>query len=466
MDDEISDEPTVGELLEVIEQLREENEQLRERVQELEWKLDRDSSNSHRPPSSDPPWESSDSSDSESQPDRKKETNSGTEGARRELVDEQQVDEFIEVKPDECKHCGEALAGDDLEPWRHQRWDVEISRTVREYRMHRLTCSCCGESTRATLPEGVDRSPFGSKVVGWVGMLTGLMDVTKRKVQRIVEQGFKIPMGLGSVCRCEKRVSQALVEPIGQLQEAIRSAPAVWVDETSWSEGADDCWLWVAVNDSMALYRIQNRRTREALETLIPAEYGGIVTSDRYGVYNGRSPEDRQHCWAHLFRDLEGVRERDGPGAEWAMQLQTIMGIVLEQWHAFKRGEITRERLQKKVEQRWRPIVISLLAAAADQDNLPGIFGRLNKREPALWQFVIHEGLEPTNNTAERAVRSAVVKRKISYGTESSTGSRFIERILSVGETLRRQGREAIDYLTEAVERYMANRPAPSLLPS
>lgn len=473
MDDEIPDDPTVGELVDVVEKLRadnerlrEENEQLRQRVQDLEWKLGQDSSNSHRPPSSDPPWESSDESASDNAREGQNTSNSGTDGKRRKLVDEEQVDECVEVKPEACKHCGESLTGHDPEPWRHQRWDIEINRTIREYRMHRLTCACCGESTRALLPEGIDRSPFGSGLVGWVGMLTGLMDVTKRKVQRIVEQGFKIPMGLGTVCRCERKVSEAVAGPVDDLQKAIRSRPAVWVDETGWPEGNKDCWLWVAVNESMASYRIQRRRNREALERLIPADYDGMVTSDRYGVYNGREPDQRQHCWAHLFRDLEGIRERDGPGAEWAIQLQTIMGKVLGLWHAFKRDEMTRDRLQARVQKRWRPIVASLLEAAADQDDLAGIFGRLNKREAALWQFVFRDRLEPTNNTAERAVRSAVVKRKISYGTDSPDGSRFIERILSVGETLRRQGREAIDYLIDAVDCYMANDEPPSLLPS
>jgi hypothetical protein len=472
MDEKLSDDPTVGELLDLVEQLREENQRLRDRVQKLEWKIAQDSSNSHRPPSTDPPGKD----DAESEADQEdasdgsapesEESTDCTSGSSRDLLDENEVDEVHEHRPEWCECCGEPLSGEDLEPWRHQVWDVEIERTVQEHRMHRLECCGCGHSTRAELPESVHRSPFGPKVTAWTGMLTGSMDVTKRKAQRIVEKGFKIPIGLGTVCRLESRVSSALAKPVDELHHQVCARPAVWVDETSWNEAGDDCWLWAAVTEMMAIFAIQSRRNREALQALIPADYEGIVTSDRYSVYNGREPEFRQICWAHLFRDLEGLRVRDGPAGEWAAQLQTLLGKALNQWHRCKAGEIARASFRSRVDQRWRPMVASVLESAAADSDLPGLFGRLDKREPAIWQFAYHEGLKPTNNRAERAVRPAVVKRKISYGTESAGGSRFIERMLSVGETLRRQGREAIDYLIKAVERHTAGQPVPSLLPS
>jgi transposase len=447
------------------ERLREENEQLRERVETLEWKLQQDSTNSHRPPSSDEPWKKrrrpEPSTDAASDDD-----DSDSEGHHRELLEASRVDRIVDCKPEACTQCGTSLRGDDLAPMRHQVWDVEITRTVREYRLHRLTCPCCQSTTRADWPDGVPRGAFGPTVTAWLGWLTGSMDVSKRDVQTIIEDGFDIPLALGTIPRIESRVAEALEGPNETLLEAVRSTNRIWVDETSWSEGSKDPWLWAAVTPSMACLRIQSRRDRDALHRLIGPDYEGVVTSDRLNVYDGRESKWRQVCWAHLFRDLKGLHQRDGPKAEWAHLLHRLLKRALGRWYDFKDGNLGRDQLREQIEAREKPVVVHLLESATHVLEEPGLFKRLDERTPALWQFIERDGLEPTNNSAERALRPGVVKRKMSYGTESASGSRFVERMLSVTETLKRQGRQTLDYLVDAVESWMNGEPAPSLLPA
>ena len=184
-------------------------------------------------------------------------------------------------------------------------------------------------------------------------------------------------------------------------------------------------------------FRIDPSRSRAALEALVDAEFDGIVTSDRYNAYNGREPNNRQICWQHLIRDFKGLMAQDGPEAEPARHLLTIAWLIFWTIGRIRRGEMSWEELQRRVETTWRPATRIILKRAAENEDMPEIFANLLEREAALWTFVWVDAVEPTNNRAERAVRPGVIKRKLSFGTQSSDGSRFIERMLTVWEALR-----------------------------
>jgi transposase len=340
-----------------IDELEAENARLRERLQKLEHKLGRNSSNSHRPPSTDDPWEedSGEKNPGEKNPgeknpgeknpgdadgggdvtgserSRQQGAQPGHEGHHRELLDEDEVDEVVEVKPSQCSSCGTRLCGEDKAPWRHQVFDVEVTRHVTEYQMHRLDCEECGRSERAALPEGVCQSAFGGSVCGWVSWLSGKFDLSKRDLERLVEQGFEIPISLGSICRLERPVQRALDSAHSEAVEALGDADVLWIDETGWFEQNERRWLWGAVGDEetpVTAFRIDPSRSREASRQpsgLVDPNFEGIVSSDRYSAYNGREPGKRQICWQHLVRDFRGY-EPVGSG-----------------WPAMDQGPIRRE---------------------------------------------------------------------------------------------------------------------------
>jgi transposase len=171
-------------------------------------------------------------------------------------------------------------------------------------------------------------------------------------------------------------------------------------------------------------------------------------------------------CWAHLKRDWQFFRERDGPVGEWGEAAMGQIEALFATWHRFRRGEGDRATLQREmvpVEAELRRLV------EQGRDEVPWEKARGFCRElvwPALWTFVAMEGVEPTNNAAERALRPAVLWRKGCYGTDSSDGSRFVERILTVTTTCRQQKQHVLPFIADAVRAYWAGLPVPTLLPT
>jgi transposase len=301
--------------------------------------------------------------------------------------------------------------------------------------------------------------------VSWLG---GQFDLSKRDLKELVERGFEIPISLGSVCALDRRAQHALAPAHAEALEALVEADVLWVDETGWFEQNERHWLWTAVGDEdtpITAFRIDPSRSREALEALVDEDFEGIVSSDRYGAYNGRDPEHRQICWQHLVRDFRGLVARDGPGAEPAGQLLTIAWLIFWKLSQIRRGDTTRAQLRERVDETWRPATRKILQRATQADDAPGIFANLLEREPALWTFAWVDGVEPTNNRAERAVRPAVIKRKLSFGTQSADGSRLVERMLTVCQSLRRQGRSVLDFLEDSLLAWRTAQTPPTLVP-
>ncbi|MBA3945615.1 MAG: transposase [Herpetosiphonaceae bacterium] len=195
--------------------------------------------------------------------------------------------------------------------------------------------------------------------------------------------------------------------------------------------------------------------------------------SDRYSAYAHLPVAQRQLCWAHLKRDWQFFRERDGPVGVWGEAAMVQIGKLFETWHRFRSGELDRVGLQQEmtaVQAELRDLVergrAGAPAGALAWNKARGFCRELLLVWPALWTFVTVEGVEPTNNAAERALRPAVLWRKGCYGTESSEGSRFVERLLTVTTTCRQQQREVLPFIAQAVAAQWAGLPAPTLMPT
>lgn len=453
--------------------LCDENQLLRQRVQHLESRLSQNSSNSHRPPSTDDTFEDpenhqgSDGVVFDFGSSAKQGAQPGHKSHPRDLLAEDEVDEAVEVKPARCDRCDQPLLGDDIAPWRHQVFEIDIRRRVTEYRCHRLECKSCGHSQRAELPDGVPQGAFGDRLCAWAAWLSGRFDLSKRDLESLINDGFKIPISLGSVCGLERRMQAALKPAHAEALAALADSEVLWVDETGWFEQNERSWMWTAVADddiNITAFQIDANRSRQALETLVDPDFEGVISSDRYSAYNARDPAQRQLCWQHLIRDFRALMARDGPDAKPARQLLTVAWWIFWMRKRIRRGEVTEIEFQRQVDTGWRPVTRLILERAAARDETSRIFKNLLDREVALWTFVHNEKVEPTNNRAERAVRPAVIKRKISFGTQSASGSRFIERILTVCETLRRQKRNVIDFLIGSLTAWRTGQTPPMLV--
>ena len=383
------------------------------------------------------------------------------------MVPPEQVTRTEVLKPQACRRCGGALQGDDPDPYRHQVIDVpKVAAFVQEYQLHAFDCPRCCISTRATLPPGVPTGNFGPRLQAIVSVCSGAYRMSKRGIEELVEDFFGVPISLGSVANLEQATSAAVEVPVEEIARAIREAPMVHADETGWFERGKRAWLWAAVTAHLALFFIRKSRGAKVAKELLGAAFAGILISDRWSAYAWVDTARRQLCWAHLLRQFRGFQDHGPEASAIGRPLELLAETMFHAWHRVRDGTMTRRAFQDLMTPLQAYVVMHLRAGVSCP--VPRVAGRCREileLEPALWTFVKVAGVEPTNNAAEHRVRHGVMWRKTSFGTDSPCGSRFVERILTVVTPLRLQGRNVLDYVTEACEAALQGRAPPSLLP-
>lgn len=437
--------------------LRAENASLRER-------LNLNSNNSSKPPSSDGPAVPPRPPANKSK--KKRGAQKGHARNSRPLLSPDQVDTVRELRPSHCAACERPLRGDDPDPQRRQAVELASVLThVTEWRLHTLTCEHCAEKTSAEWTEEAPPGAFGPKLLALVALMTGRYRVSKRSVEEMLSEVFGIDMSLGSVCEAERRVSTALAAPVQAATEYVRAQPVAHMDETSWCENKTRAWLWVFAARLVTVFRIDAHRSEEAAQTLL-GSFSGVLVTDRYSAYGNLVLGRRQVCWSHLIRDFTRISEREGESGWIGQELLSVSHKVFLWWSRFKSGEKDRAWLLKKISP-LRARVGSLLASgqACGHPQTEGTCAEMEKVQSSFWTFVKVEGVEPTNNFAERQIRHGVMWRKTSFGTDSEAGSRFVERILSVVKSLKSQGRNILAFIQTALVALWRKIEIPSLLP-
>ena len=439
-------------------------EGLESRIAELEARLNQDSTNSSKPPSSDPIG----AKRKPPVPPSKK-RRGGQKGHPRRLralVPPERVASVTECKPTQCRRCGHSLSGEDAEPRRHQVAELPpIEPEVREYRLHRLYCPHCKAVTSGALPDGVPRTSFGPRLHAAPSVLTGAYRLSKRQVAQLGSDLLGLTISVGMVSKLERITADVLERPVAELAEAVKAAEAANIDETGWREAHLKAWLWVVVTSVGVVFRIARSRAGTVAASLLGEQPKPIVISDRFPGYEWINPKSRQIGWAHLRRDMQAMIDRDGDGAEVGRRLLWQSDKLFESWHKVRDGTIRRSTFLQTVA--WlRPMVRSSLESGARCacPKTAATCAELLRLWDCLWTFARVAGVEPTNNAAERALRHAVTWRRISGGTDSEVGSRFVERMLSAVATCRQQDRGVLAFLTACLKARLDGTPAPSLL--
>ena len=405
-------------------------QELEERLSRLEARARQDSRTSSRPPSTDPP---------KTRAQRRAEARAkakelmrregeqraaggqpGHRGAGRELGPEDQVDEIVDHYPDACGGCGRSFTAEEQQPrrrfGRHQVAELPpISVLVVEHRTHRLRCPECRSRTGARLPHAIGRSAFGPRLQAAVVALTARHRIPRRGISELVGELFGVSLSTGSVDAICQRASDALAGPHLHLQDWVLDQSAVHVDETGWRTSGESRALWTATTPGAAFFQIAEHCNREQFDALI-GPYPGIVVSDRWNGYAHLDPNQRQVCWSHLQRDFR--RHADGLAEQktFGERGLKLTGHVFAAWRAYQHEHHDRDRLQAEI----APIQTELrqLLEHASPKNRRTRWHRrfannVLKVWPALWTFTTIDGVEPTNNPAERALRGPVIHRKL-----------------------------------------------------
>ena len=437
---------------------------LRLQLVETQARTKQHSGNSSRPPSSDPP-------DAPSRPKhtpsgRKRGGQKGHPGHTRLQRVAEQITGTVEHRASQCPSCTFPLdptLPTEGEPIRVQVWEIPpVVPEVIEHRGNRVRCPHCAALVPAPdLPEGA----FGPRLTAIGSVLHGRYRLSMRETTEVLADLFGVPLGAGSISTLCQEVNAALGEPYEAVRVQVEAETHANVDETSGKQAGDKRWVWVAVTALCTLFVVAKKRSAAVLLTLLGETFDGVVSSDRYKAYLSIPTERRQICWAHLKRNLLAFVEHGGASGAWGRAAVGVVEKVFAAWYRFKDGGGNRATLQDEI----APLRTQIQALWASGAQLPswsvrGFCNDVGKLEPALWTFVTREGVEPTNNAAERALRPAVLWRKGCFGADSDNGNAFVAKILTVSTTCRQQRQHLLTYLTSAVRAYRDGQPAPSLL--
>jgi transposase len=442
-------------------------QQLTQRIADLEARLNQHSGNSSTPPSSDPP--SAPPKPPRTPRGKRRGGQPGHPGQHRPLLPPEQVDEIVTHAPSSCPHCTADLPTDlpDAAPaQRHQVTEVPpIQPHVTEHRLRAVCCPHCQRQVRASLPDEVPSSAFGPRLTALTALLHGRYRLSDREVVEVLADVVGVEMSLGSVVTCCDRVSTALEPVYDALVETLPQQPVVHVDETSWKEANQRCWLWVVVGAAATVFRIAASRGKQVWQGMLGDDYAGILTSDRLAAYNAHPLERRQLCWAHIQRNLRAIAEQGRDASLWASEALCWVQLMFAIWHQYAEGAIDRATLQAALEPVQDALWECLQRGQAMRwEKARKLATRLWQQWDGLWTFAQVDGVEPTNNAAERAVRPAVLWRKGCFGTQSEAGSRFVERLLTVSATCRQHDKHLLSFLTAAVDARWSGQPAPTLV--
>jgi transposase len=431
--------------------------------------LSANSTNSSKPPSSDGP--------KVVRPGKKKSKRSpggqkGHKGHKRELLPVEQMNHVHDCYPEVCEKCSAPLnpasCEETSEPLRYQTFELpEIKPIATEYRCHELKCAC-GHDTRAEIPSEVAPSQFGPRVHGAIGYLASVHKIGRRGIAEILSTLFGLDLCVGTVCNSMDRLSPELEAAAEEVRQTLPNAAVLNIDETGWKCKGLRRYLWVFVSHLAVYFTISASRGSKVIGSVLGNSYQGVIVSDDHSAYSryhkGRL---RQLCWAHQIRKFKGLKEsRSSPDAYLFSKLMLKeAGHMFGCWHAFREGYITRRQLQDAtvlIRARMKRYCLKYQQSSDAQVRTRA--KRTLKNWPHLFTFLFHEGVEPTNNRAESALRPAVQWRKLCFGNQSEAGERFTERILTVTRTCQLRGKNPFHFLSDLMAAAFKGLPRPSLV--
>ena len=388
----------------------------------------------------------------------------------------ERVNVIVDLVPDACRQCAHRLhARDDVgDPRRHQVTELPpIEAYVTEYRCHRRQCPACGTTTQAPLPDEL-AGQFGPQLTALIAYLTVVCRLPRLVVQRLLEGALQIPMSLGSTQHAWEEASAAVAAPYQELQQALPQQPVLNGDETGHRTNGAKRWLWTLVAPTFIFYTIATSRGADVLRGLLGATFAGILGSDRLPTYLTYAAGLRQFCWSHFRRNLLSAQDlaTTASAQRFCREALTLQRQLFRLWYRFRgdphaRGApLTRAQLIAKV----LPIEKQFFALAeryvnAADDDVSNLARALFVHHPHFFTFVHEEGVEPTNNVAERALRTAVQWRKIMFGNRSTTGELAVARLLTVTRTCQVHQIHVLAYLTAAIRCHRRRPVVASLLP-
>lgn len=433
---------------------------------------ERNSSNSHKPPSQDNPFQKR-GTPRRGASGKKPGGQKGHPGKARIVASPEQISHTIPHKPQSCVRCGasfpESHQGIPVE--KRQVWEIpEIKPSVIEHVFYKTTCSC-GHTNRLDVPDWM-YSGIGENLQALIAYLSVEGKLSRRVLQSVLENVFHVPLALGTIQNRLEDASDILQPICAELENELTSQPVINIDETGYPHNKTLAWLWVFATQCFAFFTISASRSSQVIRSVLGEFFDNVIISDRFSAYL-KYHKDRacgllQLCWAHIIRDIKALSPElaYGSSKSFSLLMRQRIGAVFRIWHAYKRDTLSREQLIDSTQ----PMLLEMRSFLENNCNAPSPavskFSRhLLKKWEHLFVFLSHRGVEPTNNLAERSIRPAVQSRKISYCTRSNFGQILRARLLTVWQSCRMQRKNPLDFFRQAIRSHRFHLTMPSLLP-
>ena len=429
----------------------------------LKEQLDRNSSNSGKPPSSDSPDQRAERR-GKGKTGGKRGGQPGHSGSKRELVPPEQVSEFKNLFPPACENCWAALP-QTPDPSAQRFQTIELPQPkahVIEWLQHCVACPGCNHKTWASTAS-IPASPFGPRLSSVTALLTGVFHVSRRAAVSLLSDVLGVEISLGAVSAVEARVSEAVKPAVDEAWANVEQAAVKHTDGTSWFQAGLLLSLWTIATKMATVFKILANGKADTLAPLFGRKLG-ILVSDRATALNFWAMELRQICWAHLLRKGISFSERTGRAGAFGRELLDYIAIMFAYWDDLKAGKLSRDQFREHmVPLRKQVEAVLERAVAAKLTHVSGSCADILAHRAALWTFVERDDVEPTNNHAEQQLRAFVLWRKRSFGTQSERGNLFAERLMTVAHTARKQNKNVLEFLTACCTAARNGTPPPSL---
>lgn len=435
------------------------------RIEKLERHLGLDSTNSSMPPSSDRPKARAQRKKT-SKKTRTRGGQPGHKGHKREMLPEDQVDHIVDHYPTQCD-CGLELGAEHVtgEPVRSQHFELVPKLTeCTEHRRHACLCPGCGKITRADKLAAPDRLGWGPRLTGLLAAMSVMLHATRGKLDWFTRHVLGAPSSKASVQNYLEETSRALAPVHAQAREHLHACTHIGCDETGWRLGRLPYWIWLGQSPSVAFVQIRSRRTKACAREMLEGAQARVITTDRYGAYSWLDAHRNQICRAHLLRDWTAMSQRTGKLGELGSELVELEKRLHKRWREYRAEQLSRADFVEKANQ-LRAEIEQRCVEADRCSDAPGVVRWVMdpKHSARCWVFLEHEDVALTNNQSERDVRTCVIQRKLSFGSQSEEGLRLMERLWTVGLTCLRQKRNVLDFITEAVSTHRAGELPPLL---
>ena len=432
-------------------------EELKQEIAKLKISRDLDSQTSSKPPSTDllkKAEKESTETEEQQKSKRKPGGQPGHTGKTRKGFD--RIDRYDILRPEKCQSCQNHLFEDEPVKVETQQVAqlVENPIEIVEYHRHHCLCRNCGAVTATSWPSQIiPGQDLGVRLQAFLGWLGNYGHLPYEKQQELLWELGKIEMGVGTLVTTNQRVESAINPSIEELSEWIRTTqPNIHVDETPWPVKGIKEWLWVFATSDVCLFHAGDTRSRAELIAVLGSEYSGVMSSDDLNVYNGYSVAAQQKCLAHLRRHFKRLLKL--PGKYNQAIAQAFLKLIDEAFERYRDWQLTKNELSYRTwGQEFKNQIEKKLKQYSVQAGYEAgkLLRSLKEKAAQWWYFLDHPEVPPDNNLAERSLRLAVTKRKVSGGSRSMKRFEHTANLLSVVQTCRRQKRSVISFFEQAL---------------